>query len=384
PVPSCSENEHMVQLEGAIDYLDVGDTDSEATHAIDGWSAANITGGYGGCNGGAVCSYRQILEPIEVCSDDGRNATFTLSIGEGRYADKLRLRALDGVSNYDSFDVYVDGEFLAHYSDVVDGVELWNTLEYALANKTGTITILLSATDEIWPLCGTYGQVAFDWVDLGGFTCEANTEPTPTPTPEPTATPSPSPSPEPSSTPTPTVQIGGGGGGIDCVAAGTCGAPQPSVQTEENGAVYNATPTPEPSPAVLGGEPTPTPVPRKNYHVYPLTTPTPTPIPVVGTPTAPAAITGLASAFAGPCSAGLFILALIAAVLAYLLKPPKFLDAGREKKSLYKFGLIGLGAFALPYVASYFMGACQAQALALAEDVIAGGALGYFKYLKKK
>ncbi|VVB66945.1 von Willebrand factor type A domain protein [Candidatus Norongarragalina meridionalis] len=379
PVPSCSENEHMVTVDGAIDYLDVGNTDSEATHALDGWSAANISGGYGGCNGGAGCSYRQILEPVEsTCSDDGRNATFTLNVGEGRYADKLRLRALDGMSNYDSFDVYVDGEFLAHYTDTVDGVELWNTLEYALANKTGTITVLLSATDEIWPLCGTYGQVAFDWADIGGFTCEANTEPSP----------SPSPSPEPTATPTPTPETpiyGGGGGGQDCVASGTCNTPQPpapSVQAE-NGAIYNATPTPTPEPAKLESG-TNTTVPRRNYHVYPLTTPTPTPLPVeFATPT-PGAITGFASAFSGPCSAGLFILALIAAVLAYLLKPPKLFDAAKEKTSVYKFAVIGLGAFALPYVASYFMDACQAQMIALAEDIIVGGALGYFKYLKKK
>ncbi|OIO27044.1 hypothetical protein AUJ15_00040 [Candidatus Micrarchaeota archaeon CG1_02_55_41] len=177
-----------------IDYLDVGNADSEATHAIAGWSAANNSGSYGGCNGGIDCSYRQVIEQVN-CNDDGRNATFTLNVSEGRYADKLRLRSLDGLSDFDSFDVYVDGEFLANYTDVQDGIELWNTLEYALANKTGVITILLSATDAIWPSCGTYGQVAVDWADIGGFTCEANQEPTPTPTATPTPTPTPTPEP---------------------------------------------------------------------------------------------------------------------------------------------------------------------------------------------
>ena len=153
-----------------LDSVDIGDTDDEDGHDLIGWSTENLAGGYGGCQQGVVCSYRQIIEETG-CDENSREATLTLEAGTS-YANKLTLRHLDGMSNLDSFDIYVNDVFLAHYEDEGISSEDWYIDSYPLNNLTGTLTIKLVATDTIWGSCSAYGQLAIDWIEISGYECE--------------------------------------------------------------------------------------------------------------------------------------------------------------------------------------------------------------------
>lgn len=150
---------------GEIDFLNIGDERSEAGHSLRGWSEANLPGGFGGRDDG---TFRQVIDPL--CGEDKREASFRVD-ANGYYATKLGLRALDGMSNSDSFEVYVNGDLVGVYTDTQDSAEVWNTVEFDLDYLTGELLVVISATDSIWSGCDTYGQVAFSWASIEGVEC---------------------------------------------------------------------------------------------------------------------------------------------------------------------------------------------------------------------
>jgi uncharacterized repeat protein (TIGR01451 family) len=154
-----------------LDRVNIGDTESESTHDIDGWSSANIPGNYGGKDDG---TYRQIIGEDE-CTEDGREASFVLNTGDGFFANKLIIRHLDGMSNLDSFEIYINDNFWGTYLDSQISSENWYTFEIPLNNLTGEIEVTLKAIDEIWPNCSTYGQVAISWASIEGYECQMPT-----------------------------------------------------------------------------------------------------------------------------------------------------------------------------------------------------------------
>ena len=168
PAKGCSEPLILEDVD-PIDGVDVGNLDDEDGHNLIGWSSANIVGNYGGCYADPTCFYRQIIEETG-CNNDSRSASFTLEAGEN-YATSFGIRHLDGMSNFDSFDIYVNDIFLAHYADENIISEDWHTHNYPLDNLIGTLNIELIATDEIWGSCSAYGQVAIDWVEISGYEC---------------------------------------------------------------------------------------------------------------------------------------------------------------------------------------------------------------------
>ena len=154
---------------GTLDMVNIGDTLSEASHPIDGWSSANISGGYGGCQNGVVCDYRQVIEE-DLCTEEGRGATTILHAGEG-LVDSITIRHLDGISLMDSFDVYINDQYIANWLDETQiSSETWRETTFDLSDYefSGDLQIKLVATDDIWNLCGTYGQVAIDWISMQG------------------------------------------------------------------------------------------------------------------------------------------------------------------------------------------------------------------------
>ena len=168
PVRECVEPSTPEDVD-PIDSVDIGNVIDEIGHNLEGWSSANIAGNYGGCYADLTCFYRQLIEETE-CDEDSRSASFTLETGEN-YATSLEIRHLDGMSNLDSFDIYINDIFLAHYTDENISSEDWHTHNYPLDNLTGTLTVKLIATDEIWGSCSPYGQVAIDWVEISGYKC---------------------------------------------------------------------------------------------------------------------------------------------------------------------------------------------------------------------
>ena len=168
---------------GELDRVDIGNLVSEATHYINGWSLPNLPGNYGGCQQGAVCTYRQVLEPSTVldvcsipgtcfspCTDNERGAYFTLDTGDS-IASRVVVRHLDGVSLMDSFELYVGDTLVGHWEDETQIVsEVWRETEFDISQYEfyGSIPFEIRATDDIWSGCPTYGQVAIDWISVEG------------------------------------------------------------------------------------------------------------------------------------------------------------------------------------------------------------------------
>jgi len=99
-----------------------------------------------------------------------RDASFIIHAGD-KYINKLKIRALDGLSNFDGYDVYLNGVPAVHYTDVSDSTEFWNTIEVSVPDLTGDINVRFHATDTIWSGCESWGQIAVNWVKAWGYEC---------------------------------------------------------------------------------------------------------------------------------------------------------------------------------------------------------------------
>lgn len=148
-----------------VDEFDIGDTDSEEGHNLDGWSDPWTWGGnYGGGDDGTL---KLLLGPGDGCEDNNRNAYFTMDT-KCAVADKLILHHLDG-NAIDSFDVSIwngiGWDPIGSYP-AVGGGENWVTTEYTFSPRSGELKFKLAATGFIWDLCGTWGQVAFSWAKI--------------------------------------------------------------------------------------------------------------------------------------------------------------------------------------------------------------------------
>lgn len=156
--------------------VDVGDETSESGHALDGWGPvepATHGGNWGGIDSG---NCRVIWDS----SDNDPSAFITLdrNVSDGS-AKAIRFVHLDGIAN-DSFTVEVldnHGEWfvLGSYTDD-SSTEIWVTTEFTFPNgndlqinRGGPIQVKVTATGEKWGSFDTYGQVAFDVIELLGY-----------------------------------------------------------------------------------------------------------------------------------------------------------------------------------------------------------------------
>ncbi len=94
-------------------------------------------------------------------------ASVTLDAGLAFWAVKLSLQHLDGAAD-DGFKVYVNGVLVGTY--VATPINTWVTTEFDISSwgYSGLLTIKLEATGSAWGGIGTYGQVAFNEIELSG------------------------------------------------------------------------------------------------------------------------------------------------------------------------------------------------------------------------
>ncbi len=152
-----------------IDRVDIGNLEDEAVHNLVGWSDENIPGGYGGCQNGVVCTYRQVIE--DLCTEDEREASFTIDVGTSpNQANMIKVRHLDGISLMDSFEIYVDNQSVGTWNDTTQqATEVWRETSFSLSGITiedSIADVTIKAIDKIWGSCPTYGQVAIDWITV--------------------------------------------------------------------------------------------------------------------------------------------------------------------------------------------------------------------------
>ncbi len=149
-----------------VDMVNLGDIESEDDHEAEDWWGDPGVGNYGDRDGGDDIAIVRDGGAEGECSQETGEATFVLDAGAG--ASSLVLRHLDGLSNLDSFDVYVNGEKIGRYLDSQDSAEKWITTHFSLPEGTsGQLEVKIVNIDDSWSDCETYGQLAFNWAKVG-------------------------------------------------------------------------------------------------------------------------------------------------------------------------------------------------------------------------
>lgn len=158
-------------------HVDIGNETSEAGHGLVGWGPIEPATSRG--NWGGFGASDEDCRVIWDSSGDDPSAKITLDRCQDRGAAKaIRMRHLDGLAD-DSFDVYVKD---VHATWVLigswagsPGSENWVTDEFVLPKgktlqlaRGKPVEIKLVATGDEWSGFSTYGQVAFDWIELIG------------------------------------------------------------------------------------------------------------------------------------------------------------------------------------------------------------------------
>lgn len=154
-----------------LDYVDIGNTMSEAKHNLVGWGPTEPVTHGGSWGGIAPGDCRVLWEPGT--GDIYRSASFKMDVKKICSAKTLRLRVLDGLAN-DSYMVFVKNELVYWFAAPHTGktlTEEWFVDDIDLTTKfpsglKGKVNVVIVATGPAWSGHGTYGQVAFDWALL--------------------------------------------------------------------------------------------------------------------------------------------------------------------------------------------------------------------------
>jgi len=150
-------------LADTTETIDIGDTISETTYMADGWGP--IQSGWGGNSG----KFRVIWEPsLGSCEDVDKWASVTLpTMNSSELITSITIKHLDGRTN-DSFRIYINGVEVNSYNTDSDGIEIWETTTFPVSGEyiASEAVIKLEATAPAWSLCGTYGQVAIDSIEV--------------------------------------------------------------------------------------------------------------------------------------------------------------------------------------------------------------------------
>lgn len=147
-----------------LDSVNIGNTTSEAGHSLTDWT--NVWSGCGWC--GLDGNMRLIWgDGGDTCALSENWASFTLNAGTG-VGKILIMEHLDGSAD-DGFSVYVNDILVGTYVDKYS-TNTWEITDFDISGLgfSGLLTIELKATGDAWSGCGTYGQVAFNEIELWG------------------------------------------------------------------------------------------------------------------------------------------------------------------------------------------------------------------------
>ena len=164
---SCGEAEQ-------VDYVDIGDKDSEKGHRLRGWGPVEPDASGG--NYGGIGDCRVTWEPGTPDKVWRRGASFRMKSPRGCQATRLVLNVLDGLAD-DSFVVYVGCRKVYSYEGDQNGTENWKEHEIDLSRRCSAgmlrrnITVRIIPTGPAWSGFDTYGQLAVDEATLFGKNC---------------------------------------------------------------------------------------------------------------------------------------------------------------------------------------------------------------------
>lgn len=179
-----------------IDFINIGDSVSEAAHNLKGWGPVEpITNGgnwgeIGNDMSGSDCDLPEGQSCDGACrvtyngteqdhpSERAAYLTFKLKSKHGLIRG-LRIRALEGIAN-DDFMVFVKnrkGNWILAYtyeSDLSSTEEVWKVHNIKLHPRDWfhlgkPLEVSIMATGDTWNSHDTYGQLGIDWVELIGW-----------------------------------------------------------------------------------------------------------------------------------------------------------------------------------------------------------------------
>jgi hypothetical protein len=123
------------------------------------WGIPAVAGGvYGGKPYSEFCL---VWEPT--CTAETKSASVNLAFAGGE--ESITISHLDGMSNLDSFDLLVDDVVIGHYSDSLNPSESWVVTPFAVNVAAGIHTVKLTATNDAWAGCDSWGQLAVDYIE---------------------------------------------------------------------------------------------------------------------------------------------------------------------------------------------------------------------------
>ena len=168
----------LAESPGGSWMVDIGDPTSEGQSGIliSGWGPiepATSGGAYGG-----IDDCRAVWEP-PTSEESLRCATVTFIYDDCANPTNLSWSVLEGIGD-DSYEAFVDGVLVYAYTDPDpnDASEDWVGVSQDLTGSGLPNDVIhqveFCATGDAWSCFATYGQVAFDWVELTTEACGGN------------------------------------------------------------------------------------------------------------------------------------------------------------------------------------------------------------------
>lgn len=152
----------------AVDYVDVGNTSSEAGHNMLSWGPVEpftSGGAYGG-----IDDCRAIWSSL----DGSVNAFVDMDFGDGNNV-QVAFKHLEGQAD-DSFNVFIDGVWQFTHTECTT-TEIWFVSGFTVTVTPGIHTLEFVAVGPQWSSWATYGQMCFSdiWVGMDVVPDEADT-----------------------------------------------------------------------------------------------------------------------------------------------------------------------------------------------------------------
>lgn len=156
-------------------FIDIGDLASEAEHNLDGWGNVVTPANDGSWGSLFPGNTRVIWEPGS--GNSGRFAFLDIDFTGANY---LSFRHLDGFANDGFIEVTIGTNPAQTYTyNDIGSVEQWIITDVPVSSfgLSGLQTVSFQATGVAWAGHGTYGQVAFDWVQTSSTPANPVPEP---------------------------------------------------------------------------------------------------------------------------------------------------------------------------------------------------------------
>ena len=147
-----------------LDSVNIGNLASESGHNLQGWTNRWPSCGWCGPDGNMRLIWG---DGGETCALENNWASVELNAGPN-WAKTLKVQHLDGAAD-DGFKVYVNDNLVGTYKDRFPS-NTWTVTDFDISswNFSGLLTIKFEATAAAWGGCPTYGQVAFNMIELYG------------------------------------------------------------------------------------------------------------------------------------------------------------------------------------------------------------------------